>query len=365
MFVVPIVGWMSVDSTYAQRGRRNKSRTAYTHLQSVPADFAWQGEFQGDIYEGGVWHKLGLQVSAVGDGNFSAVEFAGGLPGSGWDKSARIRMSGQLKDGTVLFRGKSHHFVVEGDTAMVYRADGQPLGQIVKVLRVSPTLGQHPPAGAEVLFDGTHVKNFKNGKMTFDGLLKEGTETQKAYRDFTLHIEFRLPFMPYARGQGRSNSGVYLQGRYEVQILDSFTLDGKHNECGGLYKTREPDVNMCLPPLSWQTYDIDFTAARFENGKKVKNATITVWHNGVMIHDNFAIPNKTGAGAKEGPNDRATKLQNHGNPVRFRNIWIVDRSKPVRIPSPQVQYAAPSRWQGGNYYPLRRIPAPRLRGHWE
>ncbi|MGH7128550.1 MAG: 3-keto-disaccharide hydrolase, partial [Planctomycetaceae bacterium] len=141
-------------------------------------------------------------------------------------------------------------------------------------------------------------------------------------------IEFRLPYMPYARGQGRANSGVYLQGRYEVQILDSFGLHGAENECGALYRLRPPDVNMCLPPLAWQTFDIEFHAARFDAaGRKTENARITVLHNGVAIHDNVEILRKTGNGAEEGPDPLPIRLQDHGNPVVFRNIWILDRER--------------------------------------
>ncbi|MCH8828769.1 MAG: DUF1080 domain-containing protein [Planctomycetes bacterium] len=348
---------VTVTPTFGQR--RNKRRIAYTELANAPADFIWQGEYSGAIFEDSIWKKIGLQVNSQGDGSFAAVEYPGGLPGSGWTQRGRVKMSGRLKNDVVWLKGKTHGFVVEGDTAMVYGAGGRPLGQISKVQRVSPTMGQYPPDGATVLFDGRHTRHFKRGKMTFDGLLKEGTETKASFRDFTLHLEFRLPYMPYARGQGRGNSGVYLQGRYEVQILDSFALDGKHNECGGLYKFRKPDVNMCLPPLSWQTYDIDFTAARFEQGKKIRNARLTVWHNGVRIHDGVELKNKTGAGAKEGPKPRPTRLQKHGNPVRFRNICIVDRSQPITIPSPQVLYATPSRWKGGDYYPLQKLRGPR------
>jgi hypothetical protein len=142
-----------------------------------------------------------------------------------------------------------------------------------------------------------------------------------------MHVEFLLPFRPDARGQGRGNSGFYQVDHYEVQILDSFGLDGLDNECGGVYKCAGPSVNMCFPPLTWQTYDVDFTnAVRDQEGNKVKNAVLTLRHNGVVIQDNLEVPAPTGGHRNEpegtpGP----IKLQGHGNPVQFRNIWLVEK----------------------------------------
>jgi hypothetical protein len=119
---------------------------------------------------------------------------------------------------------------------------------------------------------------------------------------------------------------VYLQGRYEVQVLDSYGLEGKDNECGGIYKVGAPIVNMCAPPMQWQTYDITFYAPRFDNaGKKTKDAYVTVVHNGVTIHDEKIIPKLTG-GALDGnvAEPGGIYLQDHSNPVQFRNIWLVE-----------------------------------------
>ena len=204
---------------------------------------------------------------------------------------------------------------------------GQPFGELKRVERESDTLGAKPPEGATVLFSGTDADQWKNGKMTKDGLLKQGTTSNQKFGSHQLHIEFQLPFQPTKSGQGRGNSGCYVQGRYEVQMLDSFGLAGKQNECGGIYGVKAPDLNMCLPPSSWQTYDIDFTAAEFKDGKQTKAARMTVRHNGVLIHDDVELPNRgtTASPVKHGPEPGPIFLQNHGAQVRYRNIWVVPK----------------------------------------
>lgn len=151
--------------------------------------------------------------------------------------------------------------------------------------------------------------------------------TKQKFRDFRMHLEFKTPLMlPNVKGQGRGNSGVYIQERYEIQILDSYGLELKKNDCASIYKFKAPDKNVCKKPNEWQEYDIIFHAARFDgkgpDAKKTHNTRITLWHNGVLVHDDVEVPNKTGAGKKEGPEDGQIKLQNHGNEVSFRNIWI-------------------------------------------
>jgi len=297
---------------------------AVTDATAADADFALQGEYLGLVAVGNGSEYAGLQVVALGDGKFDAVYLKGGLPAAGWDRRTKLKLKGTGAEGKLTLSGESTVIEVGADSAQIKDAQGSRLGSLPRIRRISPTLDATPPAGATVLFGGSPTEQFDKASLTPDGLLNGGTTTKLPVGDFRLHLEFRTPYMPYARGQGRGNSGLYIQQRYEVQILDSFGLEGEFNECGSLYRQRAPSVNTCLPPLAWQTYDIYFTAAKW-NAEKKKSAAarITVLLNGEPVQDNVEISAKTGAGKAEGPEPFPINLQNHGNPVHFRNIWLV------------------------------------------
>ncbi len=324
---------------------------SFTDPAEAGSDFQVQGEYAGNVGSG---FPIGIQVIALGNHEFQGVVFSGGLPGAGWDESTVSHIGGKtqedgraafhgihgerLKFASSNFRGSIRDGVFTGDAHTFHgRADGVEF-LLKKVLRRSPTLGAEPPAGAILLFDGTGVEEWQDGRLVEDRLLDAGTTTKREFGSVRIHLEFRCPFMPTARGMKRGNSGVYVKREWEVQIVDSF---GWHHEnrkferlskfgrAGGIHEMVGPRINMSFPPLSWQTYDIDFTLARFDSaGKKISPATMTVRHNGVLIHDRVVLPRlppevdelkfKEG---EPGP----VYLQDHGNPVRYRNIWVVER----------------------------------------
>ena len=293
------------------------------------------------------------QVIALGKGQYRA-----NLNGEfNYDWPPLVALDGKLENATVQFSGRGEAQGIVLDVKAAIEADkftgkfegrdeyGQDISgsfEMEKVIRLSATLRAKPPAGAIVLFNGKnfdqwqHVRKKQGADSVQWKLLKGGAMeikpgagsiiTRKKFTDVKLHVEFRTPFMPEARGQGRGNSGVYLQGRYEVQVLDSYGLEGKDNECGGIYKVGPPLVNMCAPPTQWQTYDITFRAARFnENGERTSEPTLTVLHNGVEIHHQIKASKPTTAApdsSQAGPG--GIYLQDHGNKVQYRNIWLVE-----------------------------------------
>lgn len=285
----------------------------------VAADEHVGYSLQGEYLSGSEGQRIGLQVAALDKGRFHVLEYRGGLPGAGWDGS---------KVKTEIAETKY----------VVARVD-----EMKPIHRKSPTMGKEAPSGALVIFNG-YDTSYIEGKIE-EGLLWAGAVTSEPVGDFFLHVEFRLPYKPARNlsSQDRGNSGLYIFNNYEVQILDSFGLDlsAENNAvemnsantqwCGSLYKFKTSDVPMSFPPLAWQTYDIDFTAPRFEEEKKVANARITIRHNGRVIHDDVELPKGTGNGGKRPEKTEGLiHFQSHGNPVAFRNIWL-EKKKPLPV----------------------------------
>lgn len=297
---------------------------AYLNGAEAGAEFAVQGEYTGAIKTGDGEFEIGVQVIAEGSGKLAWAAYIGGLPGDGWDGNTPLRGAGEMQGDIGILKGDTGKAEIRNGSLAVITAENVRLGELARTTRVSPTIGRKPPEGAVVLFDGSSADKFEGGKLDGDKSLMQGVTSKDKFQSFELHIEFMLSFMPNARGQGRSNSGCYMQGRYEVQMLDSFGLTGEDNECGGVYSIRKPNTNMCFPPLSWQTYDVEFHAAKFDSaGKKTTDAWMTVKHNGVIIHEKLKLPHATTASPlQEGPEPGPLYLQDHGNPVRYRNIWV-------------------------------------------
>lgn len=218
-------------------------------------------------------------------------------------------------------------FLVPGYLA----AAGDPLAGITKGF----FNGKRPADAVQLVGERGHtlvpesekVKNqwvFKKGILTASPMW-DSLVTLETYSDFRMHVEFNVNSVPDVDAEKNGNSGIYIQKRYELQILNSYGVseaDYKASYAGSLYRQKKPDQLVSKPAGEWQSYDIIFRAARFKDGKRVEKARISVQQNGFLIHDDYALSNKTGAGQKEGPEPGPIKFQGHHNPVEFRNCWI-------------------------------------------
>ena len=288
-----------------------------------------EAEVQG-LYEGTLKDvKFEARVIAMGKDAYKIYlrqDLGGG-------KVGKVELDGKVDGEAVTFKSKG------GDVewSVSYAGSGSLKGtaggaafEAKRVERKSPTMGKKPAQGAIVMLDGKNFDQINPSrtadewKPAEDGSIQitKGNLTSKQQFDgsFDYHAEFMCPLMPAARGQGRGNSGCYMPNGDEVQVLDSFGMDTyKGGGCGGLYNYKDPDVFdvfslASLPPLEWQTYDIEYRVEKAD-GKLTGKPKITVYHNGIKIHDNAVLKND----AKKG----GFLWQDHGNPVRYRNIWVL------------------------------------------
>jgi hypothetical protein len=203
------------------------------------------------------------------------------------------------------------------------------------------------PPDATVLFDGTDTSHWlSKTNQPFPWIFERGViypppatypngvrvmvgdiRSKETYTDFHVHVEFKVPstnFDRFRQEQSRGNSGLYLQGRYECQILDSYDhpIADKNDE-GAIYGIKDPDVNASYPPETWQTYDVYFHAAKWQDGKKIANARATSYLNGVRVQNDAEIPTSTQSSMmQEGPDPGPIALQDHLNPVEYRYVWV-------------------------------------------
>ncbi|MGC9438369.1 family 16 glycoside hydrolase [Streptomyces sp. WG5] len=219
-----------------------------------------------------------------------------------------------------------------GHNTVSYRYDPGDTGHVNLDL-----ITVHPHGARVALFDGTAASQEQwqhtDGRRVAWPLAEERSmevccgdiRTKNAFQDFRLHVEYRVPLLPPdVTGQDRGNSGIFLQDRYELQILDSYgDTSPATDEAGAIYLKKAPDTNAAAPPETWQTYDIVFRAARYDDsGRKTADARVTVVWNGEKVHDDIVLDGPTASGRAETPAAGAIRLQDHGNKVRFRNIRV-------------------------------------------
>jgi hypothetical protein len=292
-----------------------------------PQEEVVQGIYEGTVKDAQGEQKTEARVVALGKKAYKVFlrrQLADG-------KVATAELDGKTEGDAVTFAGK-----IDGaDWSAAYATSAvkgtSPAGGVIelkRVVRPSPTLGAKPPERAVVLLDGKNFdemtkKSDQEWKLVDGGveIPKDGMNAKRRFDgSFKMHVEFFIPFRPAARGQGRGNSGVYLPNGDEIQVLDSFGMTTyKGGCCGGLYAYKDPDAFdqfslASLPPLEWQAYDIEYRIEK-KDGKPAGKPRVTVLHNGIKIHDNAELQRDARPGGFH--------FQDHGNPVRYRNIWVL------------------------------------------
>lgn len=315
----------------------------------------WQGEFTSPDWQGKT-----LRAQIVGESwtDYRAILFVGEKN----DAEVKSVVKGKTEKSEVIFSGDvdlgdklGGAYSLEGkivkgsfDGSLKSKSGGKDGAFTMKrVLLKSPTEGLQPPEGAVVLMMDQGETPAKQKELAAKqeeaflqawnveprwGVYPNGSIAMKSssifskqeFGDGQYHIEFMTPYMPNERDQGRGNSGVYVGGRYEIQVLDSFAEEPRDNWCGGIYQQAVPLCNPSLPPGEWQTYDITFKAPKFDDGgKKTENARLTVKFNGVVIHDNLELKHPTPGGLGGNEASQGNLLfQDHGNEVHWKNVWV-------------------------------------------
>ncbi|MEM1221944.1 MAG: DUF1080 domain-containing protein [Verrucomicrobiota bacterium] len=271
-----------------------------------------------------------------------------------FERRAKLDFEKEIKaeDNSLRYADGQWEFKIKGNTLsgaqIVTLKNGRTVRapfEMKKVERLSPTLGRPAPEDADILIgENLNQWQHKEGQPATWKLVskdtmeifpkKSGNEdggslyTKKSYGDCEIHLEFKLPYEPENSGAGRSNSGIFIQNNYEVQILDSYGVDSGWTDCGALYKVSPAKVNRCSPPEQWQTYDITFRAARYDSsGKLLEHPIITVLHNGRPIHKDEVIPEipyntEIRRLAPHPKEPLPIYLQDHGHSIQFRNMWV-------------------------------------------
>ncbi|MBD3265642.1 DUF1080 domain-containing protein [bacterium] len=309
--------------------------------QDIMVQGDWEGQFFTDA-----WKSKSLSAQIVGESNDSyRIELQ--IDGQEFityahdqkkvTTASEVVNLGKKLGGEYIFSGFIHKRKFVGS----FKNQVSEISfEMDRVMHKSPTLGLKPPVGATVLLGDKDMPQGERQELFLekwhvpyhwvadkDGSIHRSggsIHTKEEFGSAQIHVEFKCPYMPNDRGQGRGNSGVYVMGRYEVQVLDSFADEPKDNLCGGIYKFGVPEQYASYPPGTWQTYDITIHAPEFDrNGKKVKHAMITVKHNGKLIHDNLELskPTPGGISGKDAPKGPLW-LQDHSDPVRYKNVWI-------------------------------------------
>lgn len=291
---------------------------------AAPPEIEVQGLYEGALKDS----KVEARVVALGKDAYKV--FVRQTPAEG--KPLKAELEGKAEGDSVSFKSKGGEveWTATWAPGTLRIAAGGTAFEAKRVQRKPPSLGKAAPAGAVVLLDGKNYEELSKGKkdeewMTADDgsiqVPKGGMNSKRQFDgSYDLHVEFLCPFQPTQRGQGRGNSGCYQTNGDEVQVLDSFGMDTyKGGGCGGIYNHKDPDAFdvfslASLPPMEWQTYDIEFRVEK-KDGKPSGKPKLTVYHNGIKIHDQVELKNDARKGGLH--------FQDHGNPVRYRNIWLL------------------------------------------